>query len=277
MTASERICLITGGSGAIGRAAAIEIAQSGITIVLVSRKRERGEDARDEVRKKGGSSVELLIGDLSVQASVRQLAKDFLSNHDHLNVIINAAAVFTNRRILTSDGFELMFATNHLGPFLFTNLLLDGLKRAAPSRIITVSAPSTTKLDFDDLQGAKHFSALHAFSASKTANLLFTYEIARRLQGTRVTANVLHPGLVRSNLMHDAPVIIRGFSKLVSRSPDRAGKALAYLASSSDIEGTTGSFFKGTRVSESSVYSRDSENQRRLWDVSEKLTGLSSQ
>lgn len=224
--------------------------------------------------KAGSNSVELLVGDMSVQTSIRRLARDFLSSHDGLHVLINTAAVFANRRNLTSDGLELMFATNHLGPFLLTNLLLDPLKAAAPSRIITVSAPSTTQLDFDDLQGEKHFSALSAFGASKAANLLFSYELARRIQGTRVTADVLHPGLVRSNLMQDAPAIIRGLSKLISRSPDRAGKALAYLASSSDVEEMTGCFFKGTKMSESSAYSRSSENQKRLWDVSARLTGL---
>lgn len=272
---AEKICLITGGSGAIGKAAAIEIAKSGGSVVLISRNQERGQASRDEVRRaSGNSSVELLVGDMSVQASIRQLARDFSSNHDRLHVLVNTAAVFANHRTLTKDGLELMFATNHLAPFLLTNLLLDPLKTAAPSRIITVSAPSTTKLDFDDLQGEKHFSALGAFGASKTANLLFTYELARRLQGTRVIANVLHPGLVRSSLMHDAPAIIRGLSKLASRSPVRAGKALAYLASSPEIEETTGQFFRGTRISESSGYSRDPENQKRLWDVSARLTAL---
>ena len=274
---SVKICLITGGNGAVGEAAATEIAKSGATVILVSRSRERGEAARDKVRKKTGSdSVELLVGDMSVQASIRQLAGDFLSSHDRLSVLVNTAAVFANRRILTSDGLELMFATNHLGPFLLTNLLLDPLKTASPSRVITVSAPSTTKLDFDDLQGGKHFNALSAFGASKTANIMFTYELAQRLQGTGVTANVLHPGLVRSNLMKNAPAIIRWVSKLVSRSPDRAGKALAYLATDSQIRETTGRFFKGTTISESSTYSRDLENRRRLWDMSAKLTGLVS-
>lgn len=274
---AEKTCLITGGNGAIGKAAAIEIARSGASVALISRSQQRGEAARDEVRKESGnSSVELLVGDLSVQESIRQIARDFLSNHDRLHALVNTAAVFANHRTLTKDGLELMFATNHLAPFLLTTLLLDPLKTAAPSRIITVSAPSTTKLDFGDLQGEKHFSALGAFGASKTANLLFTYELARRLQETRVVANVLHPGLVRSNLMHDASAIIRGLSKLASRSPARAGRALAYLASSPDIEGTTGQFFKGTRISESSAYSRDPENQKRLWDVSAELTALAS-
>jgi NAD(P)-dependent dehydrogenase (short-subunit alcohol dehydrogenase family) len=275
MSLSGKTCLITGGTGAVGKAAAIQLSKLGAGVVLVARNRERGQAAQHEVEgQTGNKSIDFLTGDLSVQKSVRQLASDILSNHDQLHVLVNTAAVFINHRTLTPEGLEMMFATNHLGPFLLTNLLLDRLKAAGPARIITLSAPSTIRLDFDDLQGEKHFSALGAFGASKTANLLFTYELARRLNETRVTANVLHPGLIRSNLMQDAPMIIRVLSKIVSRSPERAGRLVAFLAASPEVEGTTGQFFKGTKISQSSSYSRDSENQKKLWDVSAKLTGV---
>jgi len=244
MSPVEKTCLITGGTGAIGRAAALHLAKTGARVVLVARERQRGEDIRDDIRREtGNKSISLLTGDLSVQRSVRQLAADFLSSHDQLNILVNTAAVFANHRTLTPDGLELMFATNHLGPFLLNNLLLDRLKEAPSARVITLSAPSTTHLDFTDLQGEGHFSAFGAFGASKTANILFTYELSRRLGRSKVTANVLHPGLVRSNLMRDAPAIIRFVSRLVSRSPEHAGRTIAYLATSPEMENMTGKFF----------------------------------
>jgi len=169
-----------------------------------------------------------------------------------------------------------MFATNHLGPFLLTNLLLNRLKEAPSARVITLSAPSTTRLDFTDLQGERHFSAYGAFGASKTANILFTYEPSRRLDRTNVTANILHPGLVKSNLMRDAPTIIQFVSRLVSRAPEHAGRTVTYLATSPEVENVTGQFLKGKRVSESSLYSRNPENQKKLWEISAKLTGLAA-
>jgi NAD(P)-dependent dehydrogenase (short-subunit alcohol dehydrogenase family) len=202
------------------------------------------------------------------------MVKVFYQNHQKLDVLLNTAAVFLNRRIETPDRLETMFATNHLGPFLLTNLLIRSLEAATPSRVITVTAPSTTKLDFEDLQGTKHFGALNAFGATKTANLLFTYELARKLTGFGVTANALHPGLVRSNLMHEAPFIIKWLARLTSKSPNRAAEALVYLSSSPAVKEITGKFFKGMKISESSSYSNNPENQKRLWEISAALTRI---
>jgi NAD(P)-dependent dehydrogenase (short-subunit alcohol dehydrogenase family) len=167
-----------------------------------------------------------------------------------------------------------MFATNHLGHFLLTNLLLDDLKASRQARVINISAPTTTKLDFDDLQGEKKFSALSAFGASKMCNLLFTYELARRLTGTNVTSNALHPGLMKSNLMKEASAPIRWLTSLLSTTPERASESLVYLAASPDVASVTGKFFKGKKVSSSSAYSRDTGVQRRLWDVSTELSHM---
>lgn len=167
-----------------------------------------------------------------------------------------------------------MFATNHLGPFLLTNLLLGALKAAAPSRIITVSAPATTTLDFDDLQGTRKFRALHAFGATKMANLLFSFELARRLEGSGVTANVLHPGIVKSGLMRDAPAFARFIARVAGKSPEAPGRAMAYLASAPELAATSGQFFRLTTPIRPPSEALDAATQRRLWGVSERLTGL---
>jgi NAD(P)-dependent dehydrogenase (short-subunit alcohol dehydrogenase family) len=168
-----------------------------------------------------------------------------------------------------------MFATNFLGPFLLTNLLTESLKSGSPSRIITLSAPSTTKIDFEDLQGEKHFGALTAFGASKMADILLTYELARRLEGSGVTANVLFPGVMKTDLMRDAPWFAKLITSIIGKSPEKGAEAAIYLAASPEVEGVTGRFFKGQKLSDSNVYSHDQSIQQRLWTVSAELTGLS--
>jgi len=169
-------------------------------------------------------------------------------------------------------GLETMFATNHLGPFLLTHLLLDSLKASAPSRVISITAPSTTELNFDDLQGEKSFSAFQAFGASKMCNLLFTYELARRLAGTGVTANAIHPGLVKLNLLNEASPLMRWLSLLFLSFPDKAAETPVYYAMSPEVEGISGKFFKGRKQIDSNAYSKDTNIQKRLWNVSLELT-----
>jgi NAD(P)-dependent dehydrogenase (short-subunit alcohol dehydrogenase family) len=275
MAGLARTCLVTGATGALGKAAAVGLARAGTSVVLVARDRTRGEIAAEEVRAEARNpSVRLLVADLSRMESVRRLAQEAASLLPRLNVLVNCAAVFSRRRVVTSEGFELMFATNVLGPFLLTNLLMGSLRAGSPSRILTVSAPSTTELDFADLQGEKTFRALHAFGASKTADILFTYEIARRLAGEGITANVVHPGLVKSGLMRQAPAPIRILVGLAARPPDRAAEALVRLALAPEFEGVTGRFYKRAELSESSAYSRDPSNQRKLWEAASQLVGL---
>ena len=271
-----RVCMVTGATGALGKATASEFARRGATVVAVARDEGRGRALLATVRQASGAgSVELLMADLSDLRSVRALAKSFGTSQDRLDVLVHTVAVFKRRRIETADGFELMFATNFLGPFLLTNLVVPALRAAAPSRVITVAAPTTTELDFDDLQIKANWRPLHAFGASKMADLLFTFALARRLEGTRVFANVVHPGLMKSHLMRELAAPARLDVGLASRSPDQAAQAVAYLASSPELEGVTGRFFKGAKISQSNEYSHDPGVQDRLWKEAERLVGES--
>ncbi len=194
-----KICLVTGSTRGLGKATAFALAHQRATVILGCRDKQRGEAALAEIKAASPTAnVDLLLLDLSVQHSVRTAVTEFENRYDHLDVLINNAAVFTRQRTLTADGYETMFATNHLGPFLLTNLLLSRLKAANSARILTITAPSTTKIAFEDLQAEQKFSALHAFGASKACNLLFTYELAHRLAGTTVTVNAFYPGLVKT-------------------------------------------------------------------------------
>ena len=267
-----KVCLVTGANGAIGKATATALAQRGATIVLACRDKERGEITKAEIiAATSNPSIELIFVDLSLQESIRRMAKDFSEKYDRLDVLINIAAVYKSQRVSTPDGLEMMFATNHIGPFLLTNLLLDKLKSSAPARVLVVTAPSTTPLDFDNLQGEKQFRSLQAFGVSKMCNLLFTYELARKLAGTGVTVNAVHPGLVISNLMKEAPLVMRWITRLASSRPEKAAESLAYLASSPEMASISGKFFKGRKVIESNQYSYNQGVQDRLWDISVAL------
>jgi retinol dehydrogenase-14 len=244
-------------------------------VILGCRDKERGETALAEIKAASGNeALELMLIDLSVQQSVREMAAAFKKRHPRLDVLINNAAVFKQRRVLTVDGLEMMFATNHLGPFLLTNLLLESLQASVSARILTITAPSTTTLNFDDLQGEMQFNALRAFGASKTCNLLFTYELARRLAGTGVTALAIYPGLVKSHLMREAAAPIRWITSLLSRAPEKAAETVISYAASPDVAGLSGRFVKGRQIVASSPYSRDQAVQKRLWEVSMALTHL---
>jgi NAD(P)-dependent dehydrogenase (short-subunit alcohol dehydrogenase family) len=202
------------------------------------------------------------------------MAERFAAGYDRLDALIHTAAVFSSSRKVTPEGWELMFATNHLGPFLLTRLLLDMQGKTGPRRVIVVTAPSTTQVDFDDPQGQRRFRALWAFGASKMCNLLFTYALARRLQGSGRTANAFHPGLVKSSLMKEAPAAIRMLTNIFSSPPHRAATSLVSLATSPQNDSVSGKFFKGAQEIRSSPYSLDVANQERLWEISARLVGL---
>jgi NAD(P)-dependent dehydrogenase (short-subunit alcohol dehydrogenase family) len=271
----SKLCLVTGASSGLGKAIAAGLARKGATVVLACRDQARGEAALADIRRATGSpNVELMLVDLASLQSVRELAATFKATYRRLSVLVNNAAVFASRRVLTEDGLELMFATNHLGPFLLTNLLLDELRAGAAARVVNITAPSTARVPFDDLQGAAVFRAVDAFGASKICNLLFTYELARRLERDGVTANAVHPGLVRSNLMREAPAAVRWFFGLFSAPPERAAEGPLFVAASRELAGVTGQFFKGRRAIRSSPYARNPQVQRRLWEASADLAGL---
>jgi NAD(P)-dependent dehydrogenase (short-subunit alcohol dehydrogenase family) len=274
--ADRRTALVTGATSGIGRALAGALAATGATVGLVARDAERGEQARAAIAASAGNDrVELFTGDLSSLASVRRLAGAVAEAHPAIDVLVHCAAVYTPRRRVTADGFETMFATNLLGPFLLTNLLLDQIRAARSARILVLSAPSTVRLDFDDLQAVRRFRSLTAFGATKAADLLFTFELARRLEGTGVTANAVHPGLVRSNLMRGAPAPLRWATWLVSSSPARAVERIVPLALAPEFEALSGRFFHGAREIEPPPYTRDSEIGRRLWEACAALVGPS--
>jgi retinol dehydrogenase-14 len=273
--------LITGGTGGIGRAAAIGIAALGARVGITGRDRARAERAAGDIaRESGVSTVDVFVADMSSQTEVRRLADDVLSAYPRLDVLLNNVGGFWSHRHVTADGLEHTFALNHLAPFLLTSLLLERLIASAPARIVTVSsaAQAMGKIDFDDLMGERTYSGQRAYNQSKLANVMFTYELARRLEGTGVTATVLHPGVTNTAFGAEDPA--RFFAPLVAlmrpfmRSPERGADTAVYLASSAEVEGVTGRYFADRKVKESNKSSYDTAATARLWRVSAELVGL---
>ncbi|HVG19590.1 MAG TPA: SDR family oxidoreductase [Blastocatellia bacterium] len=274
-----KLCMVTGANSGIGKETAKGLARLGADVVMVCRDRERGRQALSEVREAGGGqNIELMLCDLSSQKSIREFAGDFMAKHSGLDVLINNAGVLHRYRTETEDKLEATFAVNHLAYFLLTNLLLDAVKERAPARIINVSSAAHKygAIDFDDLQNEKNYRAFNAYSDSKLANVLFTYELARRLEGTRVTANCLHPGGVATNIFHALPRPVEAIIKLVTVSPERGAETSVYLASSPEVEGVSGKYFVKKSATRTSASSYNEDTARRLWDVSAKLAGLAA-
>jgi retinol dehydrogenase-14 len=276
----EKVCLITGATSGIGKATAMGLANMGASVVMIGRDRGRGEAAMTEIKESSpNASVDLMLADVSSQEQIRRLADAFKEAYPRLDVLINNAGVFLSKRLTSADGIEMTFAVNHLAYFLLTNLLLDMLKASAPSRIVNVSsgAQSNGTIDFDDLQGEKGYEGTKAYSQSKLANVLFTYELARRLEGTGVTANCLHPGAVRTNFGSGSSGVF-GFMVRALRplmiSPEKGAETSIYLASSPEVEGVSGRYFVKKAEARSSDVSYDERIARRLWEVSSELTNL---
>jgi NAD(P)-dependent dehydrogenase (short-subunit alcohol dehydrogenase family) len=275
-----KVCLITGATSGIGWETAKALASQGAMVALVGRDAARTQKAIDGIRANAPKAqLESYSGDLSAQEQVRRLAQEFQSRHDRLDVLINdAGAVFTTRRE-SVDGIEMTLALNHLAPFLLTSLLLDTLKAGAPSRIVTVSSGAhlSAKVNFDDLQLARSYSPWRAYGQSKLMNVLFTNEVARRLADTGVTANTLHPGFVASNFgKSEGPFWTAAFSLMrpFMISAENGAQTVIYLASSPEVAGATGGYYVDCKPSRSSNIARDEPTARRLWEVSEQLTGL---
>lgn len=279
----DRNVLITGATSGIGRATAHALAGMGARILLVARNEAKGRATIDQIRSATGNDrLDLLLADLSSQASIRRLATEVASRYDRLDVLVNNAGEYFGRRLATVDGLEMTFALNHLAYFLLTNLLLDLLKAGAPSRIVSLSsgAHRVGHINFDDLQGEKGNSGMRAYSQSKLANLLFTYELARRLEGTGVTANALQPGSVRTNFGRGEGSgwmgrVVRITAPFM-RSPEKGAETVVWLASSPEVERVSGGFFGDRKQVRSSPESYDRDVAARLWKVSEGLTGLSA-
>jgi len=279
---AEKVCLVTGGNSGIGKSVALGLAKMGATVVVVSRNREKGETAvTDTVEKSGNKNLELIQADMSSQNSIRQLVNEFRARHEKLHLLINNAGVYLTKRSETEDGLESTFAVNHLGPFLLTSLLVDILKASAPSRIVNVTsdAHKGARVNFDDLQGERKFSGWQAYGQSKLAMILYTRGLAKKLEGTGVTVNSAHPGVVRTNFAkNNGGLVMLGFRFLgmFFISPESAAKRILYVATSPDLEGVTGKYFTKMHEVKSSQESYDDDSARRLWQISEQLTHLSS-
>lgn len=277
-----RVCLITGANSGIGKAAAVALARRGATVVMLCRDEQRGGAAVDEVRRTAGrGATELLLCDLASQASIRAAADRYRADHDALHVLINNAGMNVFERRLTDDGIEMVLAVNYLAPFLLTNLLLDLLVASAPARVITVAGiyHRKARLDLDDLQMERGFDAVTAINRAQLAKVLFTYELARRLERTGVTANAVHPGAVRTPLQRKLPWHLRLLAVPVSLfflSPARGAESYVYLACDESLSGVSGRYFNRRQETRSSSASYDAEAARRLWEVSERLTGLTA-
>lgn len=274
-----KVALVTGGTSGIGKAAAMALAAMGADVVVVGRDRERGEAAVAEIRTRTGAKVDLALADLSSQAEVRALAEEFKSRYDRLDVLVNNAGLVQSTRSETVDGLETTFAINHLAPFLLTNLLLDTLKQSTPSRIVTVSSEAERwgNIDFDDLQSKKKYRGFPVYGMTKLANIMFTYELAERLEGTGVTATCMHPGAVNtrfgSNNSGLFTIFFRAFKPFM-RTPEQGADTLIWLASSPDVEGISGRYYSDRKPIEPKKIANDPLARRRLWEESERLTGL---
>lgn len=268
--------LITGATGAIGKATAFEVAKTGAAMVILARNKSKLESVKNEISSRtGNENIDILLADFSDISSVKNAAGEFKQKYDRLDALINVGAIYKNRREISADNLEVMFAVNHLAPFILTTRLLDLLIASKPARIITITAPSTTKLHFDDLQGEKEFSALSAFGSSKMMNLMFTYALARRLEGLGVSSSAFHPGLVKSGLTREMPSLLRSLSQMMSAKPDRAAKMISRFAVDGNTSDLNGKFFKFTgNEIQSSPYSHDKELQEKLWTISEQLTAV---
>jgi len=277
-----KLCMITGATSGIGKAAALALARLGPSLVLVARDRARGERTLEEiVQKTGNRQVELMLADFSSQQEIRQLAENFLAKERPLHILFNNAGVIMLRREETVDGIESTFAVNHLGYFLLTRLLLERIQASAPSRIVSTASGaygySGGRLDFEDLQSQKRYSAMNVYGKSKLANILFTQELARGLAGTGVTANCFHPGLVGSNFARNngplssiGMLVIRPFARSVKKGAETG----VYLCASPMVEGVTGAYFYNRSEKRLKAYARNEEDARHLWNISERMTAL---
>lgn len=281
-TGNGKVALVTGAASGIGQAVATGLAREGHHVVLVVRNAQRGEDAMGAIRAKvPGASLEALPCDLSSQASIREAASAFLERHPKLDVLVNAAGVFVKRREVTADGLERTFATNHLAYFLLTNLLLDALKRAAPSRVVNVASqygngPWTSKVDFDDLQSEKgKYSTLRATPPTMVARVLFTQELAERLKGTGVVVNCLHPGLVaNTRLLDETGGFFRWLTNTVGGTPEQGADTALWLATAPETASVTGRMFAKRKEMKTPGQGSDPAARKRLWDESARLVKL---
>lgn len=278
-----KIVLVTGATGGIGKATAIALANMGARVGITGCDLSRSEAAAADIRAASGNQpVDAFAGDLSSQAEVRRLAGAVLDTYPRLDVLINNVGGFWAHRHETADGLEHTFALNHMAPFLLTNLLLERLKASAPARIVTISsgAQSMGRIDFDDLQGAHNYSGQRAYSQSKLASVMFTNELARRLEGTGVTATSVHPGVVRTKFGAEDQAwffsLISGLVRPLLKTPAQGAATPVHMASSPEVDGITGGFFANRKPKAANKTASDRALSARLWAVSSALAGINS-
>jgi retinol dehydrogenase 14 len=274
--------LITGATSGIGRATALGLARMGAHLAIIGRDRVRTEGAAREIHAAGDGRVDLFIADLSSQSQVRDLAEELLQTLPRIHVLINNVGGYFDSRHVTADRLERTFALNHLAPFLLTSLLMEKLKQSASARVVTVSsnAQATGRIDFSDLQGERSYSGARAYSQSKLANVLFSYELARRLKGTSVTSNALHPGVASTSFGTDDPATVQRifipFLRPFMKSPTQGAVTSIHLASAPELEQVSGRYFANSHPKKSSGPSYDQATAARLWQVSADLVGLTT-
>ncbi|MHA2121128.1 MAG: SDR family oxidoreductase [Promethearchaeota archaeon] len=272
-----KICIVTGANSGIGKATAMGLAKMGTTIVMVCRNKERGEKALNEIKEEiSNTSIDLMLADLSSQKEIYNFVRDYKTRYQKLHVLINNAGVNLSKRSMTEDGIETTFAVNTLAPYLLNNLLMDVLQNSSPARIVNVvSSVHARSINFDDLYGEKHYHQLKSYSQSKLATILLTYELARRIEGTGVTINCVHPGYVKTNMVRNFRKFVKYFYHLVGlflSSPKRGAKASIYLASSPEVEDVNGKFFNKRKETKTNKASYDKDLAQRVWKLCEDLT-----
>jgi NAD(P)-dependent dehydrogenase (short-subunit alcohol dehydrogenase family) len=280
----EKICLITGGTDGIGKATAHGLAVQGAKLLVHGRDPDKGARAVAELKaRSGNSAIEFLQADFSSLADVRRLAAAVKERTSRIDVLVNNAGGVFTKRALSKDGYEMTFAVNHLAPFLLTHLLVDTLKGSMPSRIVTTASDAHrgARISFDDLQAERKYSPMGVYGSSKLANVLFTRALAKRLQGTAVTATCLHPGFVRTNFGRNADVslALKMIFRLIARfarTPEKGAETVIYLASSPQVQGASGGYYFDCKLTQPSPAALDEGAAERLWEVSEKLTGVAS-
>lgn len=280
MDMKGKVCVVTGANSGLGKVSATELARMGAHVVMVCRNLEKAEAARDEIRRETGTeALDLLQADLASLDSVRRVAGEINANYPRVDVLMNNAGLFSNERKKTADGFEVMFGVNHLAPFLLTNLLLEKLKKSGKARVVTVAsgAHRIGKLDFDDLNHEKSFSGLRAYGTSKLENILFTRELARRIEGSDVTANCCHPGAVDTGIAFEDHPLFASFMRFFLVSPQKGARTQIWLASSDEAAACNGMYFIKCKPNRGSRASRDMEAALRLWEESARLVGLEEQ
>jgi NAD(P)-dependent dehydrogenase (short-subunit alcohol dehydrogenase family) len=276
-----RICVVTGANRGIGRATAEGLAGIGASVILVCRRIEDGRAVARAIAEQGRPEPDIVGADLSSQQSIRRAASEITERYFQLHVLINNAGIIYPRREVTADGLEMQFAVNHLAYFLLTNLLLPSLVAGSPSRIVNVSsgAHTHTQLDFDDLQSEKRYDPQEVYSRTKLANILFTYELARRIKDSGVTVNCLTPGVVATRMLADymgVPRTGRAVDSTFGATPAEGAETSIYLAAAPEVESVSGKYFVRKKPVSSSRESYDAAAARRLWDLSARLAGIST-